>query len=102
MEDFRDEIDRRFISYAINEILNTLTERESTVIKCRHMEEIPVKYKDIGKMFNVTASRARQIQQYAMWKLTNCFRRPMFLQFNIPGSEEWFRDNPKIGWNGYY
>lgn len=61
---------------AVEDILNTLSEREKTVIQLRFGIEDGIGHTldDIGKVLGVTRERARQIEAKAMQKLRNPLR----------------------------
>ena len=55
----------------LNEVLSTLTPREADVLRMRYglNNEPPKTLEDVGKAFNVTRERIRQIEAKALRKL---------------------------------
>jgi RNA polymerase primary sigma factor len=55
----------------LNEVLSTLTPREADVLRMRYGldNEPPKTLEDVGKAFNVTRERIRQIEAKALRKL---------------------------------
>ncbi len=66
-----DSASRHMLKEQMNEILDGLTERERTVLVMRFglEDDIPRTLEDVGKEFNVTRERVRQIEAKALRKL---------------------------------
>ena len=62
-----EEIDAHLLSETIEELLNTLSERERIVIKCRIFDNLTLKA--TGERYQVTRERVRQIEQKGLKKL---------------------------------
>ena len=61
--------DARTRSQWLNEALNTLSDREQTIIRERHLKQEAVTLEDLGKELGVSKERVRQLEQRAMLKL---------------------------------
>ncbi len=64
-------VSERMLSEQINHILDTLTPREEKVIRLRFgfIDDMPQSLEEVGKVYNVTRERIRQIEKKAMKKL---------------------------------
>ncbi len=62
---------RESLKQTLNEVLSTLTEREERVLKLRFGFEdgVPKTLEEVGKIYNVTRERIRQIESKAIEKL---------------------------------
>ena len=71
------------LSTTLNELLLELTEREARVIQLRFglMDGIPKTLEEVGKVFNVTRERIRQIEAKALEKLKHPRRRKKLKDF---------------------
>ena len=65
--DPREEVEKILLSDAIEEILNTLTEREKLTIKMRFFENMTLE--ETGEYFNVTRTRIQQLESKALRKM---------------------------------
>jgi RNA polymerase primary sigma factor len=72
-----DETSKELLRESIEEVLNSLDERESKVLSLRFglMGETPKTLEEVGKIFNVTRERIRQIEAKALRKLRHPSRR---------------------------
>ena len=66
-----DAASNTMLKEQLNEVLATLTEREAAVLRMRYGldDEPPKTLEDVGKAFNVTRERIRQIEAKALRKL---------------------------------
>ena len=66
-----DAANNTMLKEQLNEVLSTLTEREADVLRMRYGldNEPPKTLEDVGKAFNVTRERIRQIEAKALRKL---------------------------------
>lgn len=71
-----ESLDKKIMNEAINNILNTLTERERNVIKLRFGLEDGITHtlEDTGKRLGMTRERARQIEDIALRKMQQPMR----------------------------
>ena len=71
-----ESLDKKITNEAINNILNTLTERERNVIKLRFGLEDGITHtlEDTGKRLGMTRERARQIEDIALRKMQQPMR----------------------------
>lgn len=69
--DVENEIMQKMLADSINEVLSTLTKREEKIIRFRYGfdDHHPRTLEEVGKEFNVTRERIRQIEQKALRKL---------------------------------
>ena len=67
----------RQLSKRVNEVLSTLTEREEKIIRLRFGigEKAEYTLEEIGKRFNVSRERIRQIEKKALIRLRHSSRR---------------------------
>jgi RNA polymerase primary sigma factor len=72
-----DETSKELLRESIEEVLNSLDEREAKVLSLRFglMGETPKTLEEVGKIFNVTRERIRQIEAKALRKLRHPSRR---------------------------
>lgn len=72
-----EETSKELLRESIEEVLNTLDERETKVLSLRFglMGETPKTLEEVGKIFNVTRERIRQIEAKALRKLRHPSRR---------------------------
>lgn len=79
IEDFGKNVFQEQISHQIQEVLDTLEEREQDVIKMRFGigRANPMTLEEIGASFNLTKERIRQIEDKALRKLRNPIRANM-------------------------
>lgn len=72
-----DETSKELLRESIEEVLSSLDERESKVLSLRFglMGETPKTLEEVGKIFNVTRERIRQIEAKALRKLRHPSRR---------------------------
>ncbi len=72
-----EETSKDLLRESIEEVLNTLDERETKVLSLRFglMGETPKTLEEVGKIFNVTRERIRQIEAKALRKLRHPSRR---------------------------
>ena len=68
----------------VEEVLNTLSEREAKIIRLRFGIDsgYPRTLEEVGKMFNVTRERVRQIEAKAIRKLRHPSRTKMLKDYN--------------------
>lgn len=71
LEDPESKIAKQLLKQDLNKVLKTLTEREISVMRLRYgLEDGKMRtLEDIGRLFNVTRERVRQIEAKAMRKL---------------------------------
>ena len=77
--DVREQIDHRFLCQRLDELLDTLCDREKKVLI--HREYMGMTLKAVGKLFNVQQERIRQIQSKAIRKLRHPSRMERLLEF---------------------
>jgi RNA polymerase primary sigma factor len=72
-----EETSKELLRESIEEVLSSLDERESKVLSLRFglMGETPKTLEEVGKIFNVTRERIRQIEAKALRKLRHPSRR---------------------------
>lgn len=72
-----EETSRELLRESIEEVLESLDEREAKVLSLRFglMGETPKTLEEVGKIFNVTRERIRQIEAKALRKLRHPSRR---------------------------
>ncbi|MDO5674332.1 MAG: sigma-70 family RNA polymerase sigma factor [bacterium] len=72
-----DAVQNRQLSQRVNEVLSTLTEREEKIIRLRFGigEKAEYTLEEIGKRFNVSRERIRQIEKKALIRLRHSSRR---------------------------
>ena len=72
-----DAVQNRQLSSRVNEVLATLTEREGKIIRLRFGigEKAEYTLEEIGKRFNVSRERIRQIEKKALIRLRHSSRR---------------------------
>jgi RNA polymerase primary sigma factor len=72
-----EETSKELLHESINEVLSSLDERETKVLSLRFglMGETPKTLEEVGKIFNVTRERIRQIEAKALRKLRHPSRR---------------------------
>lgn len=72
-----EETSKELLRESIEEVLNSLDERETKVLSLRFglMGETPKTLEEVGKIFNVTRERIRQIEAKALRKLRHPSRR---------------------------
>ncbi len=72
-----DAVQNRQLSSRVNEVLATLTEREEKIIRLRFGigEKAEYTLEEIGKRFNVSRERIRQIEKKALIRLRHSSRR---------------------------
>jgi RNA polymerase primary sigma factor len=69
---------------SVNDVLNTLTEREEKVLRLRFGiggNDFPRTLEEVGTIFNVTRERVRQIETKALNKLRHPSRRKKLIEF---------------------
>ncbi len=83
------EASRNMLRERIEDVLNTLTEREREIIKLRYglIDGCTYTLEEVGKRFNVTRERVRQIEAKAIKKLQHPVRRRKLAGF-VEGLEE--------------
>lgn len=85
--DFENDIQQnahlRFMKKKINEVLETLTPREAEVLRLRFglKDGKPKTLEEVGKEFNVTRERLRQIEAKALRKLRHPSRSKQLIDF---------------------
>ncbi len=72
-----DAVQNRQLANRVNEVLSTLTEREEKIIRLRFGigEKAEYTLEEIGKRFNVSRERIRQIEKKALIRLRHSSRR---------------------------
>jgi len=72
-----EETSKELLRESIEEVLESLDEREMKVLSLRFglMGETPKTLEEVGKIFNVTRERIRQIEAKALRKLRHPSRR---------------------------
>ena len=63
-----EEVMQRLLREQMQEALETLQERESAILRMRYGDEKKT-YEEIGKIFNISGARAKQIEKAALEKL---------------------------------
>ena len=78
-----ESVQNRELSNRVNEVLATLTEREEKIIRLRFGIGEPAEYtlEEIGKRFNVSRERIRQIEKKALIRLRHSSRREKLRYF---------------------
>ncbi len=78
-----EETSKGLLRESVEEVLNTLDERESKVLSLRFglMGETPKTLEEVGKIFNVTRERIRQIEAKALRKLKHPSRSKKLKDF---------------------
>jgi DNA-binding CsgD family transcriptional regulator len=80
--DFREELDKNHIQWAISKVLETLTDRQSTVLKCIFWEGLTTK--ETAKRLNISRERIRQIELKALRKLRAPKIVSLLTEYEIP------------------
>lgn len=78
-----DETAKELLRESIEEVLGSLDERESKVLSLRFglVGETPKTLEEVGKIFNVTRERIRQIEAKALRKLRHPSRRKKLMDY---------------------
>ena len=78
-----DETAKELLHESIEEVLGSLDERESKVLSLRFglVGETPKTLEEVGKIFNVTRERIRQIEAKALRKLRRPSRRKKLMDY---------------------
>ena len=78
-----DETAKELLRESIKEVLGSLDERESKVLSLRFglVGETPKTLEEVGKIFNVTRERIRQIEAKALRKLRHPSRRKKLMDY---------------------
>jgi len=78
-----DETAKELLRESIEEVLGSLDERESKVLSLRFglVGETPKTLEEVGKIFNVTRERIRQIESKALRKLRHPSRRKKLMDY---------------------
>jgi len=78
-----EETSKELLRESIEEVLDSLDERESKVLSLRFglMGETPKTLEEVGKTFNVTRERIRQIEAKALRKLRHPSRRKKLMDY---------------------
>ncbi|MFA5828731.1 MAG: RNA polymerase sigma factor RpoD [Candidatus Shapirobacteria bacterium] len=78
-----EETSKELLRESIEEVLDSLDERESKVLSLRFglMGETPKTLEEVGKIFNVTRERIRQIEAKALRKLRHPSRRKKLMDY---------------------
>lgn len=78
-----DETAKELLRESIEEVLGSLDERESKVLSLRFglIGETPKTLEEVGKIFNVTRERIRQIEAKALRKLRHPSRRKKLMDY---------------------
>jgi len=78
-----DETAKELLHESIEEVLGSLDERESKVLSLRFglVGETPKTLEEVGKIFNVTRERIRQIEAKALRKLRHPSRRKKLMDY---------------------
>ena len=78
-----DETAKELLRESIEEVLGSLDERESKVLSLRFglVGETPKTLEEVGKIFNVTRERIRQIEAKALRKLRRPSRRKKLIDY---------------------
>lgn len=83
MDEVEEEIDREILSKKIGDSLDTLDSRERKVLEMRfglNGETIKT-FEEVGKVFNVTRERIRQVEAKALRKMRHPIRKIIFTGF---------------------
>lgn len=80
-----DQVFHSFLSEALNQVLDTLSSRESTIIRYRFglFDGKPKTLDEIGTLFGLTRERIRQIEAKAMKKLRHSSRSDYLADFLV-------------------
>jgi RNA polymerase primary sigma factor len=73
-----------FLREKLNEVFSTLPEKEAEILKMRYgigTDNYPYTLEEVGKMFNITRERVRQIEAKAMKKLQHPLRKKQLESF---------------------
>jgi RNA polymerase primary sigma factor len=72
-----DAVQNRELAHRVTEVLSTLTDREEKIIRLRFGigEKAEYTLEEIGKRFNVSRERIRQIEKKALNRLRHSSRR---------------------------
>jgi len=78
-----EETQKNMLKEQLNEVLETLNEREAQVLRLRYGldDGCPRTLEEVGKIFNVTRERIRQIEVKALKKLRHPNRRKKLKEF---------------------
>ena len=68
-ESFEDLNDKKIKQDYINKAIDSLNEREKTIIKLRKFKEKSITLDELGKMLKISKERVRQIETKALDKL---------------------------------
>ena len=68
-ESFEDYNDKKIKKDFIHKAINTLTEREKTIIQLRKFKEKSITLDELGKTLKISKERVRQIETKALEKL---------------------------------
>ena len=68
-ESYEDLNDKKIKKDFINEAIDTLNEREKTIIRLRKFKEKSITLDELGKMLKISKERVRQIETKALEKL---------------------------------
>ena len=68
-ESYEDINDKKIKKDFINEAIDTLNEREKTIIRLRKFKEKSITLDELGKMLKISKERVRQIETKALEKL---------------------------------
>ncbi|MDR1997019.1 MAG: RNA polymerase sigma factor RpoD [Candidatus Margulisbacteria bacterium] len=81
--DMDDQVVIKMLKEELNEVIKTLTERESMVLRLRFGmdDERPRTLEEVGKVYNVTRERIRQIEAKALKKLRHPSRNQRLLEY---------------------
>lgn len=74
-ERLADKERRQIIKRVVEEALGQLSQRERTIIEKRFMAEEPMTLQELGKAFNVSRERVRQIELSALKKLKQSLQK---------------------------
>ncbi|GBR75452.1 RNA polymerase sigma factor RpoD [Candidatus Termititenax persephonae] len=81
--DMDDQVVTNMLKEELKEVIKTLTERESMVLRLRFGmdDERPRTLEEVGKVYNVTRERIRQIEAKALKKLRHPSRNQRLLEY---------------------
>lgn len=81
--DLDDVVVVKMLKEELNEVIKTLTERESMVLRLRFGldDERPRTLEEVGKVYNVTRERIRQIEAKALKKLRHPLRNHRLIEY---------------------